>query len=518
MIALLFTVLALAVSFILYARYHALKNIPPTSYQAEEPPEIDTPPSGIDSAQKPQKAHIMGVPTIEPNDASVQVSLRHDRAVQPQFPATRKLIPAPLPVDDTTDITPHERRILQAMNTARSEQFQYIRQMANKFQDAVNGGDIAAQKEIRLSVGAVCSFVKCGKPCLSADGEKWTPKRYMGCLGNYYCSRECQTADWKPIPGNPKLSGVYHKDWCKIIRDEYMPLLPRFLAQLAQFPWGRLERDGTFSDEFLRARFGVLDSDYRTTGFWAIPERLNPHDVSENSAFVGGVQPFMQSTDNTNLKGYAHGRMMLAEEWPSDIEGWKLDDETLIPHIFFTDKFWPPARARKSQVRDWKSWYEWRGLSLESPAAILVDHVLTVYYLLTETLKLKVVDPHRSSGEKQIVDVHYLGAETELNYLPLFSELALLLPNTHINITFFSPATPNLMGLAKQSSLIARQLRPFKGVWDRSVMMLAPKDPDVFLALNAGILAYSTWYEVVSCAAMANIPFAYTDYAQQSVQ
>ncbi|KAJ7653579.1 hypothetical protein DFH06DRAFT_1203937 [Mycena polygramma] len=486
----------------------------------------------------------------------MQVSCRSDRTVQlpssdSQTETGRPILVA-LPVeDDTTHITPHERRMLEFMTTASSDQFQTIRQLAKKFQDAVTTGDVAGQREIRLSVGAVCSYLKCGKPCMSADKAKWTPKRCMGCLGNHYCSKECQKADWKPIPGTAKQPGVYHKDWCKIIRDEYMPMLPHFQAQLTQFPWGRIERDGTFSDKFLRARFGVLDSDYRKVGFWAIPERLNPHDITDDPLSVAG-SPSMQPKDNKNLKGYTHGQMMLAEEWPSDVEGWKLGDEPLIPHIFFTGEFSPPARPRPGQVVDWKSWHEWRGLSLESPAAMLMNHVLTVYYLLTETLK--VVNPHRSSGEKQVVDVHYLGAETELNYLPLFSELALLLPNTHINLTVFSPATHDLLGRAKRQyprsiaaregpvweytsprhtgcgsiaiSLyhppprppMARQLRPFKGVWERSVMMLAPKDPDAIVAPNAGILSYSTWYEVVSCATMANIPFACTDYAQQSAQ
>ncbi|KAJ7888586.1 hypothetical protein B0H14DRAFT_1192266 [Mycena olivaceomarginata] len=325
--------------------------------------------------------------------------------------------------------------------------------------------------------------------------------------GIYYCSKECQTADWKPISGrSTKQPGVYHKDWCKVIRDEYMPQLPYFQAQLSQFPWGRLERDGTFSNKFLQARFDVLDSDYRKAGFWAVPERLNPHDISDDPLSNSAAQPFMQP--NTNLKGYAHGAMMLAlEEWPSDDEGWKLQDDALIPHIFFTAQFPPPARPRPGQVMDWKSWYDWRRLSLESPAAVLMDHVLTTYYLLTETLK--VVDLQRPLRERQVMDVHYLGAETELNYLPLFSELALLLPNTHINLVIFSPATLGLLEHAKQRyprSIAARegpvweytapqptgggsiaislyhapplppiarqlQLRPFKGAWDRSVII-----------------------------------------------
>jgi hypothetical protein len=196
-----------------------------------------------------------------------------------------------------------------------------------------------------------------------------------------------------------------------------MPQLPYFQGQLTQFPWGRLERDGTFSYKFLHARFGVLDADYRNSGFWAIPDRLNPHDVTDDPL---NVQTSMRNNTSrdTNVQGYAHGQIMLAEEWPSDVEGWKLR-ETLIPHVFFTGEFPPPARPRPGQVKDWKSWYKWRGLSLESPAAVLMDCILTTFYLLTETLK--VVDLRRQSGTKQIVDVHYLGAETELNYLPLYA-------------------------------------------------------------------------------------------------
>ncbi|KAJ7023021.1 hypothetical protein C8F04DRAFT_1306493 [Mycena alexandri] len=267
--------------------------------------------------------------------------------------------------------------------------------------------------------------------------------------------------------------------------------------------------------------------------FWAQLGLAHVPDLLCMCGTGGAAQPFTQSMDDPNLRGYTHGAMMLAEEWPSDIEGWKLQDEELVPHIFFTAQFPPPPRPRPGQVRDWKSWYEWRGLSLESPAAVLMDHVLTTYYLLTETLK--VVDLQHSSNERQVVDVHYLGMETELNYLPLFSELALLLANTHLNLTVFSPATHSLLAYAEQRyprPIAARegpvweytapratgggsiaislyhtpplppipQLRPFTGVWQRSVVMLAPKDHDALVALNAGILSYSTWHEVVLCA------------------
>ncbi|KAJ7023018.1 hypothetical protein C8F04DRAFT_1401940 [Mycena alexandri] len=141
-------------------------------------------------------------PDAKPDDASTAAARRGGPSVQPQSPATKRPIPTVLPVDETTDVTPHERRMLEAMKAATSEQFQYIRQMAKQFEDAVSAGlDVAVQRETDFSVGNMCSYMKCGKPCLSPNGDTWAPKRCSGCQGNYYCSEECQTRDWKPISG-----------------------------------------------------------------------------------------------------------------------------------------------------------------------------------------------------------------------------------------------------------------------------------------------------------------------------
>jgi hypothetical protein len=107
----------------------------------------------------------------KPDNTSTQVSLRGDRAVQPQSPATRRPVPAAPPVDDITDITPHERQMLEAMKiqlrTISVHSTEYVNLfifqcidtdvclVAKKFEDAVNGGDVATQREICLSVGTV---------------------------------------------------------------------------------------------------------------------------------------------------------------------------------------------------------------------------------------------------------------------------------------------------------------------------------------------------------------------------
>lgn len=110
---------------------------------------------------------------------------------------------------------------------------------------------------------------------------------------------------------------------------------------------------------------------------------------------------------------------MLEDSWPTDLEAWHLKDERWVPRLFFggsgaaNDD--PPVKPEPEQVKDWKSWYEWRGLSLESPAALLMDAPLSTYHLLVNILK--VADP--SSATRQTLEVHYLGVEIEMNFLPL---------------------------------------------------------------------------------------------------
>ena len=42
--------------------------------------------------------------------------------------------------------------------------------------------------------------------------------------------------------------------------------------------------------------------------------------------------------------------------------------------------------------------------------------------------------------------------------------------------------------------------------------------PDVIIALNAGLGSYRSWYEVISIAHGVDIPFAVTEYLQQSLE
>jgi hypothetical protein len=120
-------------------------------------------------------------------------------------------------------------------------------------------------------------------------------------------------------------------------------------------------------------------------------------------------------------KGFEHGYMLLSNQVLADETGWKLE-KRLIPRLVF-ELGTEPELASKADIVDWDSWYKWRNLPKESPAALLLHYPLTVYQLLVNVLH--VTGPTRNSSEsRQALNVHYIGAEVELNMLPLYVRIS----------------------------------------------------------------------------------------------
>jgi hypothetical protein len=186
-----------------------------------------------------------------------------------------------------------------------------------------------------------------------------------------------------------------------------MERLPYFLSQLQQFSWARVESDGTFNHRIFEAGLGVYGAGVKF-GFWSVPASPASHDDQSDASMSMTVLP---------PEGYLHGEMMLGKEWPTEAQAWKLGHKSnLIPRLFFTKELLPPQRVRPGQIKDWRSWHDWRGLSMESPVAMLMHYPLSVYHLLNI---LQVVDHRATSTERQAIQVHYIGTEKELNFLPL---------------------------------------------------------------------------------------------------
>jgi hypothetical protein len=117
-----------------------------------------------------------------------------------------------------------------------------------------------------------------------------------------------------------------------------------------------------------------------------------------------------------------------------------------------------------------------------------------------------------------------------------FGELALLFPNTDIDIVMFGPPAYNLTRQAKPSAIAAQkyayefrspeqcgsgsiriQLYKESAIWDPIDILSRKMIPDALIGLNAGMSAFATWRPLFSTSRALSIPFAITKYGRISL-
>ncbi|KAJ7498622.1 hypothetical protein FB451DRAFT_1014746, partial [Mycena latifolia] len=345
----------------------------------------------------------------------------------------------------------------------------------------------------------------------------------------------CATTAWK-IPKVPRAQT--HKELCDDNK-RHMLKVPEVEAILRQFPWGRIERDGTFSVDVARGRFNVLGG--KGFGFWSHrggPIAHLPTGSIVEAIHKGGSYGKMVE-QMAKLYDYLDGSPLLDAKHLTDRDGWKLEPE-LIPFHTFSSLWAPPRLASKVEIKDWDSWYSWRRLPKESPAALLLNFPMSVYWLLVDTLN--IADP--KAGSPASVKLQF---QVELNFLPLFAELALLLPYTDIKLVFFGQAVHTIVSKAKAShpKSLAAQTSPTSPIYsytapeesgssriqiflhgsadhwtpaDADPVLSAYGKPDAIVSPNAGLGSYAAFYPVILYCHQLEIPFGVTEYAEQSCE
>ncbi|KAK0466135.1 uncharacterized protein EV420DRAFT_1510022, partial [Desarmillaria tabescens] len=325
--------------------------------------------------------------------------------------------------------------------------------------------------------------------CASCKQNIIPPKKPLRCTACKACSKQ----DWNNGTG---LKFFTHKQLCPDNK-RHMLRLPETQAILTSFPWGRLETDGTFNDSIARGRFDVLGGS--GFGFWSHRGGPIPH---QNMGELG----------KSLAEGSPYASMLKSMLGKFDHLGWE----------------------RPLGWIGWDAWHEWRRLPKESPAALLMSFPLSAYWLIVHCLK----------GKRVQLRIHAIGAEVELNYLPLFSEIALLLPYHDIKLVLFGQSVEKLVKEAKKShpqSLVAKSntsspvfayktpkecgsgsieifLHGDSPTWSPDLMGSSSGRPDAIIAFNAGLASYREWIPVIQAAHLASIPFAVTEYAEQSCE
>lgn len=193
-----------------------------------------------------------------------------------------------------------------------------------------------------------------------------------------------------------------------------MKRVPDVQAIVKQFPWGRVESDGSFNRDIARGRFKVLGGD--DTGFWSHKGGPVPHQNSgpfkETAGYSKDIARMMEDFDHLD------GKDLLKAKHLSDEDGWRLSTK-LIPYRDFPSADKRPVLVTEfgEPVKDWDSWYRWRKLSKESPAALIMDFPMSVYQVVANCLK--VTNATRGAADKRVpLHIQMLGVEVELNYLP----------------------------------------------------------------------------------------------------
>ncbi|KAJ7043648.1 hypothetical protein C8F04DRAFT_1028632 [Mycena alexandri] len=312
-----------------------------------------------------------------------------------------------------------------------------------------------------------------------------------GCKMAIYCSPECTKQWWKKG----------HKRQCPATKRDG-ERIPKYKEIVQQFPWtdAGWNAQGYYMKYLVWVQFGVLGSSREKVGYWAVYERTNQDTWDE-------------------ILDSPWGRQLTEEE------GWKLATK-FIPSL--APKVCPSFPPTFDD--NWTSYYQWRRLPIESPAAILLQWPLSVYACLKELGLVK----KELAGPRRKLRVDYIGLRDEFGFIPVFGELALLFPNTDLDLVMFGEHNSRAFERAK-----SRGLAPQPCVFEYTAPSMCgggtirifidpsppyyrpsrdPSDhPDAIVALNAGLGSFISWQHVILLSIEFDIPFAVTDYCEASL-
>ena len=172
------------------------------------------------------------------------------------------------------------------------------------------------------------------------------------------------------------------------------------------------------------------------------------------------------------------------------------------PHRHLVEPLPDAPWRRRGPPDSWESYYEGRGLSRDSPVALLLSFPLTLSHILG---LLGDAVPARD------VTVHVLGAEKELHLMPTFGELAVVRPE-RFSIELVGPVGCDLPeGPVRVHERVT--VRAHRGLYhsdDVQEALEAP--PDLVVALNAGLAVPNyEWAPTLRRLAGGSVPFFFTD-------
>lgn len=188
------------------------------------------------------------------------------------------------------------------------------------------------------------------------------------------------------------------------------------------------------------------------------------------------------------------------------------------------------------RLETWTDYYMMRGLSFDSPVAILLHWPLTLYHCLNLVAGKSFKNDMLT---QKVLRVHYLGPNQELDQLEVFAELSAILPFEHIHIDFVGPDVPSFRNFEESKLLsflecsdgeckcklpwenmdtkCSVSLKLWKGLYHDTYKQLNEGPlPDFIFAPNAGIAAFQSWLPTLKLINKLRVPAVFTDFCEEA--
>ncbi|XP_053115460.1 zinc finger MYND domain-containing protein 15 [Hemicordylus capensis] len=313
------------------------------------------------------------------------------------------------------------------------------------------------------------------------------------CRAVLYCSERCRKLDWDRRPED-----IGHQFWCQRMAG-YMS----HTRELATLPF-------TFAAEVTSENFnkeGFLSARGLTRGYWAAESML----VRAPGYGVG-----LQGTSEKPLAFLRSG---------NPFEALRPEGGTALPPAP------PKPPAPRTFFGSWKEYYQWRGLPLGAPLAVILSYPLTAYYIITQLAPQHF--PELNILNKQSLKIHVVEAGKEFGVLMVFWELSVLLPHVSLELLFVGDTLPPELdgqqfllqrdeeqgvsvrpGLAPRSKGGRRELQ--LGFSARPYHLLQAPKPDLVIGFNSGFALKETWLSSLPRLQSLRVPAYFTECSEYS--
>ncbi|KAM6449454.1 zinc finger MYND domain-containing protein 15 isoform 3-T3 [Liasis olivaceus] len=314
------------------------------------------------------------------------------------------------------------------------------------------------------------------------------------CRAVFYCSERCRKLDWSRSPED-----IGHQFWCQRMAG-YMS----HARELANLPF-------TFATEATSENFnkeGFLIARGLIRGYWAgesMLVRAPNYGVGLQKSSAENPVPFLQSGN--------------------PFEALRPEGGTALPSVP------PEPPAPRTFFASWKEYYQWRGLPLGAPLAVLLSYPLTAYYIITQLAPQHF--PELNILNKQSLKIHVVEAGKEFGVLMVFWELSVLLPHVSLELLFVGDMLPPELdgqqfllqrdeehgvsvrpGLAPRSKGGRRELQ--LGFSARPYHLLQAPKPDLVIGFNSGFALKETWLSVLPRLQSLRVPAYFTECSAYS--